>query len=492
MKKIVTLCLTAGLLLGVATGASAVDFNAKGQWIFGFGLVDSNFNNVERSSDTFAAQQRVRLQLDAIASESLSGTVSFEIGDQTWGNSGGGAALGADGIKVEVRNAYLDWIVPNTELSIRMGIQPITLPNVAGGSAVHDDQTAGIIASYKINDMVSVGAAWARPYNDNYKNELNNVARANYSADNYLDNVDLFTVFVPVQGDGWNVTPWGLYGAIGRNSIQSIVDGQVGGPAGTVWRGLVPANAYGTDSATARRLLSSNPYGTALWFGLPMSFQFDAFNLELDLNYGSVAGLGETSTMSLDRRGWLIKALFEYQMDWGTPGLFAWYGSGDDDDLDNGSESMPFLNPCGNFTSFMGDGNEIGYSIYNGGNSGAGYDLMMNYSGTWGIGLQLTDFSFMEDLSHTIRVAYWGGTNHKDMAKVVNDPFGSLGNSVVYLTTDDYLVEVNFDSTYSIYENLDAILQVGYIFNGVDKDNWANVDGTRDAYRVGLFFNYSF
>ena len=36
------------------------------------------------SNDTFGAGQRLRLQLDAVASEALSGTVFFEIGDQLW------------------------------------------------------------------------------------------------------------------------------------------------------------------------------------------------------------------------------------------------------------------------------------------------------------------------------------------------------------------------------------------------------------------------
>ena len=35
-------------------------------------------------------------------------------------------------------------------------------------------------------------------------------------------------------------------------------------------------------------------------------------------------------------------------------------------------------------------------------------DWAMTYSGTWGIGLQLKDLSFVDDLSHTFRVAYWG------------------------------------------------------------------------------------
>ena len=35
MKKLMTLALAAGMLFGIATGASAIDFKAKGQWLMG-------------------------------------------------------------------------------------------------------------------------------------------------------------------------------------------------------------------------------------------------------------------------------------------------------------------------------------------------------------------------------------------------------------------------------------------------------------------------
>ncbi len=482
MKKIMTLCLTAGMLLGVATGASAVDFQAKGQWVMGFGMVDAQYNK-PNGNDTFGAQQRIRLQLDAIASETLSGTVSFEMGDTLWGKTEGGA-LGADGKIVELRNAYIDWIVPNTELSLRMGIQPLALPSVAGGTAILDDMVAGVVASYKINDMASIGVAWARPYNDNYS-EVTGGGPDTADESNFMDNVDLFTVFVPLQGDGWKVTPWVLYGAVGPNAVKSIALGQAnGGASGLVASGLLPIGAQAK--------LDSTNYGDLFYVGLPMGFQFDAWNIELDVNFGSMTGLGDSGNISNNRTGWLIKGLFEYKMDWGTPGLFAWYASGDDGDRENGSEMMPFIDPCGNFTSFLGDGNELGYSLNN---NGLGYDQMLSYSGTWGIGAQIKGMSFVEDLSHTIRVAYWGGTNSTAMAKHVgnyNGAFNGIGNNGFYLTETDYLVEVNFDSTYNIYENLDAIVQVGYVFNGVSGETWKNMSEKRDAYKVGLFFNYSF
>lgn len=42
MKKLMTLALAAGMLLGAATGASAIDFKAKGQWLMGFSAGDGS------------------------------------------------------------------------------------------------------------------------------------------------------------------------------------------------------------------------------------------------------------------------------------------------------------------------------------------------------------------------------------------------------------------------------------------------------------------
>ena len=152
MKKILTLMLTAGMLLGAASGAKAIDFKTSGEWLVGFGLGDGSLikdvNDQKRhQDDTFNAGQRIRLQLDAVASETLSGTVFFEIGDQMWGQSESGGALGADSTSVvKLKNAYIDWMVPNTDLKLRMGLQAVALPNVAGGSAIMDGDAAAVVA----------------------------------------------------------------------------------------------------------------------------------------------------------------------------------------------------------------------------------------------------------------------------------------------------------------------------------------------------------
>ena len=515
MKKLMTLALAAGMLLGAATGASAIDFKAKGQWLMGFAAGDGSFvshTNQKGESkkavdqdDAFSAMQRLRLQLDAVASEALSGTVYFEIGDTTWGQNSSGGALGADSTSVvELKNAYIDWMVPNTDLKFRMGIQAIAMPNVAGGSAVLDDDVAGIVASYQFNENVGLTAVWARPFNDNWDGDSsasNRWTPAGYQ--NYHDNVDLFALMVPLTFDGVKVTPWAMYGMIGANAWDGI-------DAGTIGKGNYPQYtmrpypyANGVWGDNIKDINTGKAYGSAFWAGLPISVTaFDPLNIELDINYGYIESMGRYSVMQQNtgdwrrgdtkREGWLVKALVEYKLDWGTPGIFGWYSSGDDGNVKNGSERMPTLSGCGNFMSFMGDANY-------GWGDGRLYDKNLTYAGTWGVGLRLHDMSFVEDLKHSFRVAYWGGTNSPAMAKYVSTSYGWDNGTVEgpYLTTNDGLLEFNLVNSYQIYENLEANLELGYIVNMMDDDTWkrsyrSDSYKKQDAWKAQLIFAYSF
>ncbi len=489
-KKLLTLILAAGLVWAAATEAKAIEFRASGEWLMGYGGVENSFErNFNNGNDVFQAAQRVRLQLDAIANENLSGTVQFEMGDTIWGQRETGGALGADGVIVELMSAYIDWYVPNTELQFRMGIFGAAMPNAAGGSAVFDEQVAGIVANYRFNDTVSLSAMWLRPYNDNYVND-GNLYDDEDDPNNFLDNVDYFGLSLPLTFEGVEVTPWVLFGAVGRNSMKG--DGNAFDDVSSVFLPI----GFDRDRWNG----DSEAYGTQWYAGIPVVISaFDPFNIEFDINYGSSSGFGDywavngdsgrTTVASSDRQGYVVKALFEYNMDWGRPGIFGWYASGDDGDVKNGSERMPTITGTGNFTSFIQDG--YGWGAL--GESG----LSVTYDGTWGIGLQLADFSFTEDLSHTFRVTYFGGTNSPSMMKYAGNNGWSDG---LYLTTQDYLVEVNFDTVWSIYENLNAIVELGYIFNGFDVDAWHdatggephNWGGKSDAWKVNLIMEYSF
>ena len=502
MKKLMTLALAAAMMLGAATGASAIDFKAKGQWIMSFDYgMHGNFGESKaknnsgfgKHEDEFEARQRVRLQLDAVASEALSGTVFFEIGDQIWGQDSTGGALGADGKVVELKRAYIDWMVPQTDLKVRMGIQGLALPSfTTNASQIFDDDVAAVSLNYQFNENVGLTAFWARPYNDNggYKSQW-----SGKDYDNYMDNMDMFAVLLPLSFDGVKVTPWVMYAAMGPGMFDNAKD---------------PGNAWGRASAGMQSGFKgtdwNDSYGNAFWAGVTGEVTYwDPFRIAWDVNYGSAS----YEDQKMNREGWLASLLLEYKLDWGTPGLYGWYGSGDDSNPKNGSERMPVVSANGNngFSNFAFNGNP--YIAREG-------VLGTNMTGTWGIGARLKDVSFLEDLKHTLRVNFMGGTNAPKMAKYIRDygnPYAKHGVSDVaryataydpmYLTTGDNALEIGLTNTYKMYDNFTVMLDASYVALWLEDSRsvWGKNpgrgaflggDGVYDAWNVNLSFVYSF
>ena len=505
MKKLMTLALAAAMMLGAATGASAIDFKAKGQWImdFNYGMhgnfgdskaaTNSGFKRNGNQEDEFEAMQRVRLQLDAVASEALSGTVFFEMGDQFWGkgdSKSDGGALGADGKVVELKRAYIDWMVPQTDLKVRMGIQGLALPAfTTNASQIFDDDVAAVSLNYQFNENVGLTAFWARPYNDNYGYKSSGTKK---QWENYMDNMDMFAVLLPLSFDGVKVTPWVMYAAMGPGMFGDK-DSKFGASWSPVKKGM-QSGFKGTDW--------NDSYGNAFWAGVTGEVtMWDPFRIAWDVNYGSASYEDE----KMNREGWLASLLLEYKLDWATPGIYGWYGSGDDSNPRNGSERMPVVSANGNnqFSNFAFNGNP--YIAREG-------VLGSTMVGTWGIGARLKDMSFLEDLKHTLRVNFMGGTNAPKMAKYVGQDLGKRGvydvngranaYDPMYLTTDDYALEIGLTNTYKMYDNFTVMLDAAYVALWLDdsRSTWGKNpgrsalggDGVYDAWNVNLSFVYSF
>lgn len=543
MKKHLVLLMAAGLALAPLR-AESVEFKVKGQWIVNFDYGNyGKFANSPRATnkapnpspytgynggatntaDEFGTNQRVRLQLQAIASEYLSGTVWFEIGDQQWGNAmdrpGGtnayGGALGVDGNAVEVKNAYLDWTLPNTPLKVRMGIQEITLPNfVAKTSNIFQDDVPGIVASYKINEHADVTGFWFRFYNDNYPGSLAGQPR---TSANYMDNMDAAGLLVPLSFDGFKITPWFMYASIGPNvmnprvnkaysswnSVPSNTSDQMGNGITSVYTGMLPA-VWATKQGHSDRLTE---YGNAFWGAVTGEYTgSDPFRLAWDFTYGSVA----YEHAQLNRSGWEGFLLGEYKLDWGIPGIYAWYSSGDTGDIKNGSQRMPTIRST--------TGNQLSKFASNGSIISRKNAVTAVWTGTWGFGARLKDISFLEDLTHTIRINHFRGTNDPVMAKYFLGKKNASGNYVttrvgtdfnsgvegIYLTTKDSATEFSLVNEWQIYKNLTMNLEAHYVLLDLDTSSsvwgrgavagggWVGKPNLRDAWQCNLAFYYNF
>jgi hypothetical protein len=349
------------------------------------------------------------------------------------------------------------------------------------GNPVFGADVAGIVVSSPITDWLSATAFWLRPFDQyrnsgTWQNEDDDVLKGNFS-----DAVDTFGLVLPVSMDGWSLSPYFLYAWVGANS--GLYD-------------YLYAGEYENS------IEATNSRAKAWWLGANFELSvFDPLTFSLDAVYGhlSKADLGADPNQGDDLRvgtgGWFVAATLDYALDFMTPGIFGWWSSGDKESKVKKGRlgRIPVVGVDDGFaaTSF----GTVGYAgVGNGADSAA---ITQTAAGTWGIGIQLADVSFIEDLSHTLRVAYYRGTNEARLVRhedVFPFPYGC---DPLYLTTKDSVWEVNFDHQYAIYENLTAVLELGYLHLKADRGTWGDatnrgLDETDDAWKAEITFTYSF
>ncbi|MHC1725308.1 MAG: hypothetical protein AB9866_04720, partial [Syntrophobacteraceae bacterium] len=156
MKKHLMIFAVVLLAIAVATPSfAAVEFKYGGQFRARFSTednvrdgtdTDGFYNNFGQLFGPTADQrrynsddnrrfidQRVRLYFTFLASKNLKLVTRFEMGDIVWGRTsssigrGQGGGVGADGVNVELKSAYIEFNIPNTPTTAIVGIQPLAL-----------------------------------------------------------------------------------------------------------------------------------------------------------------------------------------------------------------------------------------------------------------------------------------------------------------------------------------------------------------------------
>jgi hypothetical protein len=501
----------------VSAKADGVDIKVKGTYEFAFGWVwnDHMADSVNKSGnlggggandgshDAFDARQRIRLQINFIINEYLQGVYGLEV-TNIWGRgvggSGGGSggAMDADGANLVTRWAYVDWLIPNTPVQVRMGIQPVALPGTRMGNPVLSTDIAGIIVSSPTPlDWLSVTAFWLRPYDAYANDDTGPVGRGR----SRFDETDYFGFILPLnfKNIGLNVTPWFAFANVGAAS--GLYDRIYGGSYAVAPAALPDDRTHGivTGINFDFRLLDPLVLGLDVIYGQIHKADLNGFSI--GMSDGTYQRTLDPDTM-YGTRGWLIAATLDYKLDFGsnfsvTPGIFGWWASGDSlSGVENGQLGrLPNLGTNGgNFkpTSFGHGGyfNSISQWSNVGEIGGTG-------TGSWGVGIQLANASFIKDLSHTLRFAYYRGTNDPDIVRGGYAP--KYRDDGLYLTTDDSVFEIDFDHQYKIYENLTAALELGWLHLNSDEEVWGvrNMSGgegkeNTNAWKAQLLFTYSF
>ncbi|MDE5681801.1 MAG: outer membrane homotrimeric porin [Mailhella sp.] len=443
MKKLTTLVLAAGLVVSAFAGsASAAEFKPVLQFAEEFTYGDAGTGD---ASENFDANTRIRFGFDYVASEDLSATILFQYGGYTWGTNNGFKFTRDPDADLRMRLAYIDWTIPSTDIKVRMGRQAVVAPSYAFGSAVLDGRADAVSINGNINENISLGFAWLRADrrdSDKIKEGSSNI-----------DTTDAFMLNAEFAYDGFKVAPWAVYAHKQHGAESGIAQF---------------ANIDGVNADADLYVIGAS---AELSMFDPFVFAVDA--LYNNIKYHNMAPLAEDNYDAF-----YVAAKASYKLSNGVASFGGWYSTGND--WDNNDNGFVILDGGFSASSVLFDGNIIGNDDYT--------NVMGDDSpfGTWGLIAEYAGFSFLENLSHTARVLYIEGTN-ENRPNAYNPGFGDS----IELTEDDSAIEIDFDTTYQIYKNLSATLQLGYVF--FDQSNLApGAEEQDDIFRSALTFVYKF
>ncbi len=435
-------------------------------------------SNATRTTDTFTIWQRFRLRTDFIASESLKFRFSIRANNTAWGNNY--LTVDNPAVSIQVWQAYLQFKWPGTDAEFTIGYQDWTLPVSSTGffnanPVFGGTRSAAALLNLPVTEAVQITAGFTRFVDTNNEFDPTTTQAA--------DEVDGYVLSLPITLDGFSATPWALIGVAGRNADYLTSVGLANSSVGqTLASNMLSA---GTVLAPQGFRNAQNLYW---WAGAALTFTaLNPFKFYADVIYGE----GNGGDRAKNRRaGFFFDLGAEYSgFDWGTPQAAFWYSSGEDGSAANGSERMPMIvGYWGPSSSFLFDSNQA----YNRSVMG------VSNVGNWGFSASLNKVSFLKDLTNRLTFAYVRGANSPRGLRVAN----ALTGAGVYvqmgrdLTTDEYLVAVNFDHQYDIYENLAFIVESGWAHGRFQKSVWgrrlSNQSTGGDPLKVAFGLRYQF
>jgi hypothetical protein len=430
-----------------------------------------------KTEERLQVWERFRLRSDFIANEAVKFRFGVRVED-VWGHGTFTAANPA--VSLAVDEAYLQFQWPGTTVSVTAGLQPMAFPHSSffNGSPIFDSRATGIIvAAPLLPERLTLVLGYARTIASakTYEPDLREIYR----------NQEGYLLALPVTLPGIKATPFADLCTGGKGAYY-ITDG--GWAEGLVSAGLLTQSPAGWK----------NNFIQALWAGLPVEVTaLDPIRLYADILWGS---LGFSEYRKNQRWGWFVDVGAEYTgLDFMTPQLFGWWSTGEDSATRNGSERMPSYFP-GHFDDTEGTqawnaGNSF---LFDGGQEfGKGSSMNLSPAGSWGLGASLKGVKFLDRLEHRLTVAYTRGTN---APRAIRDANAALGSNPLFvmgrdLTLNEWVVGVNCDTKYMLYDNLALILETGWAHGGdFQKSVWGRrlANAATDAWKAALGFKYTF
>jgi hypothetical protein len=509
MRKGLVAVVAMMLVVAIAMPAlAAVEFKYGGQFRVRW-LNNDHFDgtSVEGTNDNQNfLDQRLRMYFTFIASENLRVVTKFEVGDTIWGNAkgpwvwdpkkaafvqnprfGDTGRIGADAVAVEVKNAYMEFNIPQTPLKAYMGVQGVNLLN----SWIVDEDLSAAVVHGKFDPI---------------KVQVGYVAAQTVDLTTWQDRADAWFAAIDYAQGPWSGSLIGYF-QNGRNTAMSADPATmvtpVAGPL-EVDRTVEVDDAYGASKASAyfNKQMGLGGGGTASYLtdnqlfdlGLNLAYKLSYLSAYFTFvkNLGGFHVDGEQVKDGLDvdgdasYTGWMIDAGVNYFCGPYTLNLGGFYTTGNDVQDKKFHDFEAFTYPMATtkyFSEIMGGG-ILDYvtTVAHTDAAGAkdyqwrGYQMPSNI---WTVTLGGA-WQAMEKTK--LSASYWYfGTSSDVESGFTNAGRPTYSNEIGH--------ELNFYVTQGIVDGLTLDLVGAYLIAG---DAFTSAKDKEDVYELGARLQWSF
>ncbi|MEZ0576566.1 hypothetical protein ACAG65_11140 [Halodesulfovibrio aestuarii] len=105
-------------------------------------------------------------------------------------------------------------------------------------------------------------------------------------------------------------------------------------------------------------------------------------------------------------------------------------------------------------------------------------------------GIMLEDITYIDWMAQQLKIIGIWGTNDASIVKNghLENPTSNIAK---YLTDKDFALEVNYEGTINLHEQLKLIPSVAYIHLDLDESTWG-ISNIEDAWRIALVTEYTY
>mgnify|MGYP001246005168 CR=1 FL=1 len=446
MKKFLVVLLAIATVAVVAAPARAgVEFKYGGMFATRF-ISDDNVNDGTDKMDDNGnwVDQRLRMYFSFIASERLQVVTKWEA-NTSWGNevrggtgAGGGGDVGADATNLQMKNVYVDFLIPNTPLRAKLGVQGIALLT---GWIVDDDFSGAVISTTF----------------EPFKVQAGYIAAQNEDVTDASENIDDLFVSMDYADGPFSASVIGFYQYGHDNSVSATA-----------------------ASAAVLPVEDNNLFD----LGINLGYKLDWMSVFLNFvqNLGSYDVTGDRS---YDYRGRMIEAGASFFVNDFTFTLGGFYTSGDDDANDGDDDAFAY--PVGKtyyWAEIMGygtldawvseasNGKDLTAQEYNNG----GYGVADRPSNLWTVSLGAS-WQALETTKLTLNY-YYTGTSEDVVSNAASGEKDSwVGN------------ELDFYLDQAVVDGLNLRLVAAYLWAG---DAYTTLADDDNAYELGAQLLWEF